>query len=287
MLRLFRSKWFIISLVTILILVVMGVSSGKNSKLKWLNNIISVPLTPVQGFFTDIGSKIEEGFSFFSDIEAVKNENEELKVRIKELEKKNRELASFESKIDELRLALNLKAQFDDYTIVGANIVAIDPGNWFNIFKVDRGSNEGLQADFPVVTNTKALVGRVLSSDMTSSKVITIIDEDSAVAGWISKAGGGRAIVRGDLKLKEKGLCRLDYIPLDIDVSVGDIVETSGLGGIYPKGIIIGKVIEVRVTNSEMNRYAIIKPEADFKRLEEVYILKSRTENIGMGIVEK
>jgi rod shape-determining protein MreC len=276
-----------VSLATILILVVMGVSANKNSKLNWLNNVISVPLTPVQGFFSMIGSKVEDGMAFFSDIEAVKKENEELKVRINELEKKNRELSSYESKIDELRLALNLKAQFDDYSIVGANIIAIDPGNWFNIFKIDIGSNEGIKADYPVVTNTKGLVGRILSSDLTSSKVLTIIDEDSAVAGWISKTGGGHAIVRGDLQLKEKGLCRLDYIPLDVDVEVGDVIETSGLGGIFPKGIMIGKVIEVRKTNSEMNRYAIIKPEADFKRLEEVYVLKNRNENVETGSVEK
>lgn len=287
MLRLFRSKWFIVSLATILLLVVMGVSSNRNSKLNWLNNIISVPLTPVQGFFTTIGSKIKQGFAFFSDIEAVKKENENLKVRINELEKKNRELSSYESKIEELRLALNLKAQFDDYTIIGANIIALDPGNWFNIFKVDRGSNEGIRIDSPVVTNAKALVGRVLSADLTSSKIITIIDEDSTVAGWISKTGGGHAIVRGDLQLKEKGLCRLDYIPLNVDVSVGDVIETSGLGGIYPKGIMIGKVIEVRKTNSEMNRYAIIKPEADFKKLEEVYVLKNRNENFETGSVDK
>lgn len=287
MLRLFRSKWFIVSLVTIFILVIMGVSVNKNSRINWLNNLVSVPLTPVQTFFSSIGQKIDDGLSFFSDINAVRKENDDLKIRVNELEKQNRELASYKDKIDELRLALNLKAQFDDYTIVGANIIAIDPGNWFNIFKIDIGAKEGIKPDYPVVTGSKGLVGRIMTSDLTSSKVLTIIDEDSAVAGWISKSGGGHAVVRGDMLLKEQGLCRLDYIPLDVDVEVGDVIETSGLGGIYPKGIMIGKVIEVRKTNSEMNRYAIIEPAADFKRLEEVYVLKSRIENTETGSVEK
>ncbi len=287
MLRLFRSKWFIVSLLTIFILIIMGVSVNKNSKINWLNNVISVPLTPVQAFFSSIGQRIGEGLTFFSDINAVREENEALKVQVNELEKENRELSSYKDKIDELRLALNLKAQFDEYTIVGANIIAIDPGNWFNIFKIDIGSKEGIKADFPVVTGSKGLVGRVMSSDLTSSKVLTIIDEGSAVAGWISKSGGGHAIVRGDMFLKEQGQCRLDNIPLDVDVEVGDVIETSGLGGIYPKGIMIGKVVEVRKTNSEMNRYAIIQPAADFKRLEEVYVLKSRNDNAETGSVEK
>lgn len=287
MLRLFRSKWFIVSLITIIILVIMGVSANKNSKINWLNNIASVPLTPVQAFFTSIGQKVGEGFSFFSDINAVRKENETLKIRVNELEKQNRELSSYRVKNEELRKALDLKAQFDDYEIKGANIIAIDPGNWFNIFKIDIGSKDGIKEDYPVLTSSKGLVGRVISSDLTASKVLTIIDEDSAVAGWISKTGGGHAIVRGDILLKEQGRCRLDYIPLDVDVEEGDVIETSGLGGIYPKGIMIGKVIEVRETNSEMNRYAIIEPAADFKRLEEVYVLKSRIENTETGSVEK
>jgi rod shape-determining protein MreC len=288
LLRLFKSKWFIVSFITILLLVVMGVSANKYSRLNWLNNIISVPLTPVQSFFSSIGRSVENGFSYFKDVDAVKTENERLKAEVTELRAKNRELEGLESKNEELRQALNLKEQFGDYTVHGANIIAIDPDNWFNVFKIDIGSREGILADSPVLTSGKGLVGRVLSTDLTSSKVLTIIDEESAVSGWISKSGGGHAIVRGDLALKEKGLCKMDYIPLEVDVEVGDVIETSGLGGIYPKGIVIGEVIEVRKTNSDMDRYAIIQPAADFKRLEEVYILKGdQNEKQETGSVEK
>jgi rod shape-determining protein MreC len=265
----------------------MGASSSSNSRLRWLNNIISVPLTPVQGFLTSIGHKIEEGLSFFDDIENVRKENEILKERVSELENENRELSKLKDKNEELRLALNLKAQFGDYSIIGANIIAVDPGNWFNIFKVDMGTRDGMKPDYPVVTGTKGLVGRVLSTDLTSSRILTIIDEDSAFSAYINKSGGGYAIVRGDISLKEDGLCKMDYIPLDVDVEVGDVIETSGLGGIFPKGILVGKVKEVRQTSSEMSRYAIIKPAADFKKLEEVYVLKNLNENLSDGSVEK
>lgn len=288
MLRLFRNKWFIMSLITIIIFVVMGVSANKSSKVNWLNNIISVPFTPVQGFFSSIGQKADNVFAFFKDVEAVRKENTTLKSRVSELEKQNRELSSYKDKNDELRQALSLKTQFGDYTFSGANITAIDPGNWFNIFKIDIGSKEGIKVDYPVITSNKGLIGRILSSDLTSSKVLTIIDEESAVAGWISKtSGGGHVVVRGDMVLKEQGLCRMDFIPLELDVEVGDVIETSGLGGIFPKGIMIGKVVEVRKTNSEMNRYAVIEPAADFKRLEEVYVLKSKNDNFEIGSVGK
>lgn len=275
MLRFFKSKWFIVSFITIALIAVIGVSADENSKLNWLNNIISVPMKPVQGFLSSIGRKVEDFFSYFKDIEAVKRENDLLRTEVAELKRLNRELSIFKSKNEELRQALNLKEQFGGYTIFGANIIAVDPGNWFNVFKIDVGEKEGIYADSPVITSAKGLVGRVISSDISTANVRTIIDEESAVSGWISKAAGGHAIVRGDLRLKEKGLCKMDYIPIEVDVEVGDVIETSGLGGIYPKGIVIGEVIEVRKTNSELNRYAIIQPEADFKRLEEVFILKS------------
>jgi rod shape-determining protein MreC len=265
----------------------MGFSANKDSGLNRLNNIVSVPLSPVQGFFTSIGKTVEGGLAFFKDTNAVRKENGQLKAHVIELEKQNSELAALKTKNDDLRQALKLKAQFSNYTLIGANIIALDPGNWFNIFKIDVGGNDGVKADFPVVTSSKGLAGRVMSSDSTSSKVITIIDEESSVAGWISKAGGGHAMVRGDMQLKEQGLCKLNYIQLEVDVEVGDVIETSGLGGIYPKGILIGKVVEVRKTNSEMDRYAIIQPAADFKRLEEVYVLKSANNNEGMGSVVK
>lgn len=282
MLRFIKSKWFIVSFITIVLLVLMGVSANKSSKLNWLNNIISVPMKPVQGFFSSVGQKVEDILLYFKDIEDVKKENDTLRAEVAELKKQNREMSVLESKNEELRKALSLKEQFGGYTILGANIIAVDPSNWFSVFKTDIGTREEIYIDSPVVTSGKGLVGRVVSSDISTSNVQTIIDSESAVSGWIAKAGGGHAVVRGDMELKGKGLCKMDYIPLEVDVEVGDVIETSGLGGIYPKGIVIGEVIEVRKSNSELDRYAIIQPAADFKRLEEVFILRSE-KNIESG----
>lgn len=286
MLRILKNKLFLLILITVASLIVMGVSAKQNSKVNWLSNIASVPFTPVQNFFSAVGQKVDAGLTFFKDIKATKQENEELKAKVNELEKENRELLGYRDKINELREALNLKAQFADYDLVGGNVIAKDAGNWFNIFKIDVGGKDGIANDYPVLTGSKGLVGRILSTDLTSAKVISIIDEDSTVSGWISKPGGGHVRIRGDLALKEKGLCRMDYIPVDVDVAVNDVIETSGLGGIYPKGIVIGKVVEVKKTNSELDRYAIIEPVVNFKKLEEVFILKIKNSN-ETGSVEK
>ncbi len=204
-----KSKWFIVALVTIVLLVVIGVTANKSSKLNWLSNIVSVPLKPVQGFLSSVGREIEDFFGYFQDIDVLREENEALKSEVEELRRKNREFAELKEKNDELRRALNLKAEFADYTIAGANIIAVEPGNWFSVFKVDVGERDGIHVDFPVVTGSRGLIGRVLDTDISTSNIQTIIDEESAVSGWIAKPGGGHAIVKGDLQLKEEGLCKL------------------------------------------------------------------------------
>ena len=285
MLRLLKNKLFLLILVTIIFFIIMGVSANKDSKVNWINNVASVPMSPVQKFFSSLSQRIEAGLSFFKDIKAIKEENEFLSIKVNDLEKENRELLAYREKNEELREALKLKDRFSDYELIGANVIAKDPGNWFNVFKIDVGRKDGIVNDLPVLTSTRGLVGRILVSDVTSSKVVTVIDEDSVVSGWISKAGGGPVRVRGELSLKNQGLCRMDYIPVDVDVEVGDVIETSGLGGIYPKGILIGKVKEVRKTSSDLNRYAIVEPVVDLKRLEEVFVLKSKN-NTEIGSVE-
>jgi len=117
-----------------------------------------------------------------------------------------------------------------------------------------------------------------MQTDLFTSKVISIIDEDSSISARLSKTSD-LVVVKGDRKLKEQGLCIMNYIPADADVSAGDRVETSGVGGIYPKGILIGTVKEVRQRTNDLDRYAIIEPVVDFKRLEEVFILKPKTIN--------
>lgn len=280
MLRIFKSKVFLFGLITICILIVIGVTSRQGSQANWLSHIANAAISPFQKIFSLSAEKVEGGLSFFKDIKAVQKENEELKAKIDQLEQENRELQEYREKNKEFREVLNLKDQFNDYDFVGANIIAKDPGNWFNIFTIDIGKKDGIENNFPVITS-KGLVGSVLSSGAISSKVITLIDIDSTVSARISKS---REIVRvkGDITLKEQGLCRMDYISPEVDIEVGDMIETSGIGGVFPKGIIIGKVKEIRQTNSELSRYAVIEPAVDFKRLEEVVVLKSKTGNVGV-----
>ena len=147
-------------------------------------------------------------------------------------------------------------------------------GNWFEVFTINRGSKDGIEINSPVIT-AYGLVGRVSEVNLFTSKVVSIIDMDSTVAARVSSSRDV-LIVRGDASLRSSGLCRMDYISPDVDIMPGDVIETSGLGGIYPKGIIIGQVKDVIRNEGQFDSYAVISPVVDFKRLEEVIVLKEK-----------
>ena len=143
---------------------------------------------------------------------------------------------------ENLKKLLSFKEQFTQET-VGCNIISKDSGILFEIFTIDRGSKDGISVNDPVL-NADGLVGRVSRVDLLSSKVVSIIDTESSVSARLSKSRD-LVILRGDAELRTEGLCRLDYVPPDVEISVGDKVETSGMSSLYPKGVIIGEIVQV------------------------------------------
>jgi len=120
------------------------------------------------------------------------------------------------------------------------------------------------------------LVGRVYSVDLTSSVIIPLIDEKMGVSVWNTKSEGGQGIVKGDIELKEQGRCLMDTISEDFDLKPGDVIETSGIGSIYPRGILVGRIESIHRDDSLIERYAIIEPLVNFNEIREVFILKNK-----------
>ena len=272
--RILSNKIFILVLVIIILLTLVALSHSEKSGINIIGNIISVPAAPLQKAFTFVDEKIGQFFGYFEDVKETKKANQELLKKVNELERQLLDLDRLTKENKELREALNFKDQYDEYDFIGCSIIAKDPGNWFEVFTINRGMKDNITPDSPVIT-AYGLVGRVSKTDLTTSRIISIIDIDSTVSARLSKSRD-LIVVRGDVELKGKGLCRADYIPPNVDVMPGDTVETSGIGGIYPKGIIIGKVVSVISNEGQYDSYAVIEPVVDFKRLEEVIVLKKK-----------
>jgi len=269
--RLFENKVFIISLVVISLFVLAALTAKENGKLNVFRNVFSVPLNPLQRGIKSVGDSIKGTINFFRDARTSQQENAKLKKRLQEAERDLEKVYRLEKENEDYKKLLSFKDQFIQ-ELVGCNVTSKDVGNWFEIFTIDRGSKDGIAVNDPVI-NANGLVGRVSRVDLLSSKVISIIDTESSVSARLSKSRD-LVILKGDAQLRMDGLCRLDYIPPDVEVSVGDKVETSGMSSLYPKGIIIGEIIQVIKNEGQYDYYAIVKPAVDFRRLEEIAVIK-------------
>lgn len=260
-------------LLILVTLIAMAVSTKGGEELSTFgkDNLVSICFAPFQKASSFVGGKIGNGIKFITDMAQLGDEYEQVKLKLDMLEIENRRVQELIEENRRLREALGFNDRFVEYDRIAANIIAADPNNWFNLFIIDKGSRDGITNKSIVITSS-GLVGYVCDAGYNTSKVIGLIDEGCVVSSRLTKTRD-MVVVKGSFQLRNKGLCRMENIPIDAELEVGDMVETAGIGSIFPKGILIGKVKEIRNAYHDINRYAIIEPSVDFKRLEEVFVL--------------
>ena len=224
---------------------------------------------PIQNGLTYLKGKLTGNDSFFQDINNLKEENENLKKKNSELEQSLREYEIVKSENDTLKEYMNLKDKYKDYTTMPAYVINKDISNYSNTVVINVGEKDGIKENMTVIAD-EGLVGHVISVTDHTAKVQTIIDTATAVTSTISTTKD-TIIVQGTLE--NSGELKATYIPTDATVLQGDNVETSGLGGIYPKGIHIGTIKEVYNTKNPTDRYATVETAVDFSKLATVLVI--------------
>lgn len=260
--------------LSILCLIAIGLTSQKIGNFNLPGNVTSMALLPFQNLTFLVKQKFNDTLIYFSNINALKNENTQLQSRIDTLEAQNREFLEYKKTNTELKEALSIKNQMNDYESVAANVIASDSGNLFDVLTINKGSKDGIKEGDSVITG-KGFIGKISNVYFFTSTVMSILDENSSIGGRITKSRD-LVVVKGDITLKNDYLSRVEYIPQDVDVAIGDTVETAGLSHVLPKGLIIGKITQVRARPNELNKYALLEPAVDFKRIEYVIVLKSK-----------
>lgn len=195
------------------------------------------------------------------------SEKLELKKSITELEKKLAELEELRLENDRLRDLLGLRELLGKLSVPAA-VIGRDPNSWSSVIFINKGTKDGVVKDMVVVSRS-GLAGRVREAGKTISSVMLINDIDSKVGALVQ-----RNREQGLLVGTPGGECKLIYLSIDSDIEVGDKVLTSGIGGIYPKGIFIGGVKEVAREKGRLYKYAIIEPSSRLSNLEEILCIK-------------
>lgn len=257
-------------IVTIVILTVLVVITNiDTSKFSILEGAVNKLVMPVQNGLTYLKNKIAGNNTFFEDINNLKEENKSLKEQNEELQKNLSELGIIKAENKTLREYANLSDQYTKYTTVPAYIIDRDLSNLSETIVINVGTREGVQKNMPVVS-AEGVVGHVISVTETTAKVLPIIDASSNISA-IMNISRDNIIVKGNLG--SNNALKGTYINADADLILNDDVETSGLGGIYPKGLKIGKLTEIIEAPNITEKYVIIKPAVDFAKLETVLVI--------------
>ncbi len=258
-----------IIITVIILIVIVIVSNIRSNDLSSLEGVLGYFIIPIQNGLTYLKNGIAGNDSFFTDINKLKDENIDLKKRNSELEEELRELEIIKAENSTLKEYVNLKDKYTEYTTVPGYVINKDITNYSDIIIINIGENDGIKVNMPVISE-KGLVGHIISVTETTAKVQTIVDTSSSISCTITSTRDN-LIAKGTLE--EESTLRATYIPTDATVLQGDTVETSGLGGIYPKGILIGTITEVTNTQNKPDRYAKIETAVDFTKLETVLVI--------------
>ena len=270
--ELFTNKYFILMLiVTIVLLTFTAIFTVDRQSMTFGEDLIGSVITPFQALLTSTIGSAENFFGYFSDINKLRLENAAQTDQINSLQNTIRQLEYDRIENEKLREMLSLKEQKLEYSMTAAEVIAKDAGDWYHSFIIDKGLDDGLSIRCPVIT-TAGLVGHIYEIGANWAKIVTIIDTLSSVGAMVTRTGDV-AVVESDVELRMQGLCKMMHVGKSSSIMQGDIVETSGLGGIYPKRILIGKIKEIRPESTGVSQYAIIEPAANFERISTVFVL--------------
>lgn len=256
--------------ITILILVfLVAVSNIKVDKISQIGNPFTKFVNNIQNGMVYLKNKMSGNDQFFINVDEMKQENENLKKENIKLEQSLRELEILKAENATLREYVNLTDKYTEYNTYPAYVIQTDISNYSKTIIINAGKKDGIDVNMTVISD-KGLVGHVISVTDNTAKVQTIIDTSSTVTGTISTTRDSivaRGVIDSNKELKAS------FIPTEASVLEGDNLETSGIGGIYPKGIHIGTIKKVVNTKNITNRYAIIETAVDFGKLETVLVI--------------
>ncbi|MBQ3037691.1 MAG: rod shape-determining protein MreC [Clostridia bacterium] len=265
----FKKKLWLVFVLILAVTVIFAALSrmGKNP----LSDAVNTVLTPIQSSVAKITQSLDNGFEYLSEMKGYKQKNEELVRENRELTAQLKDIDEYREENERLKRLLKISDEMAGSQTVAARVVAYDDDNWFTYITIDKGEKHGIEVSDAVVT-ADGLLGQIVEVGYNWAKISTVINPESS-AGVRIVRNGEIGIAEGDVKLSKINRCRLGYLISNASVIAGDILETSGLGGIYPPGIKVGKITDVRKDNMGRLDYAEIEPFIDFNNLYEVVVI--------------
>ena len=272
--KLFKNKFFIVCLsVAVAVAVLMSVFSLMGYR-ALVRNVLGTVATPFRAIGNLFCGAVEGFGKHFQSIDALEKKNAELEEENRTLREQIEQSERLEAENERLRDYLGMKAAYPTFTLEEGTVIGHEGENYLTVLTLNRGSIHGIQVNMAVITKD-GIVGCVSEVGLTWCKVSTIL-EDARSVGVLAPRSGASGILSGEYTYRENGTCRLTFLDDDArsaDVRVGDRIETSGLGSVYPAGLTVGQVTDMRADAAPRSLIATVKPTVDLSSLSYVMII--------------
>lgn len=265
-----HNRYILIGL-TIFCIVLIAITTFTNEWLSPLRTGVGYFLIPIQSGVNRVGSALYDEIVDYTHLKTALAENEALKKELADLTEINNRLMAEQFELNRLRQLYELDQDYMQYEKVAARVIANDSGDWFQIFRIDKGSADGVQVGNNVMAGG-GLVGIVTDTGANYATVRSIIDDFSSV-GAMAMQSGDTCLVGGDLTLYKEGRLRITNIQKGGDVKEGDRIVTSNISSAFLPGILIGYATDITIDNNQITSSGYLIPVAEFDSLQEVLII--------------
>lgn len=271
------SQKFMLTMLTILCIVLIGVSFFTDKLTAPVQNALSYIIVPMQKGINGVGLWLTDRADYFSTIDELREENAALREELEELKEKNLILVQDQIELNTLRQLYALDDKIPGYTKVAARVIGKGSGNWFSTFTIDKGSKDGILVDMNVICGN-GLVGIVTDVTDNSATVRSIIDENSNVTGMLITSSD-TCNIRGDLELMDSGYIHLEYLRKDVSIMEGEMIVTSNISDKYLEGILIGYAKNISEDANSLTQSGYLVPAVDFEHMTEVLVILELKKN--------
>ena len=265
----YRTPLFLV-LTLLLVFTVLSLSLKSSPALRKVQGLVVSMTAPGLEGLEYVGRSAQQLWTGYFYLIGVRRQNAELQRQLEEYKQREVRFQEAEQALTRLETLLDLKRQVA-LPVIGARVIAYDPTLWSRAAIINQGKAQGVKEGLPVLA-PQGIVGRIVGVYPEYSKVMLIVDRKSSADAMVQ-----RTRIRGMLRGKGGNRCSLEFVPKSADVQVGDLVLASGLVGLYPKGLVFGKVTAANKKNPGVFQEIEVSPNVDLSTLEEVLVVKVAT----------
>jgi len=266
--HLFRRYGLLVFIVLLLLfaLVLMSLRAKQREGVEFFDALLMEICSPFQKAATLVIKTVQGTFTQYVYLVNLEKENRVIKQKIAELQEENHRMKEMKLTNERLRQLLQFRER-NSPSMIGAEVIGQDPSSWFKSVTIDKGERDGVKKGMAVISPA-GVIGQILKTAPHYATVLLLTDYNSAIDSIVQRTRA-KAIVEG----KGENRCQLKYLRRAEEVAVGDVVVTSGLGGNFPKGLMVGEIKKVDKKGHGVFQYAELVPSVDMTQLEEVFVI--------------